>query len=386
MTLVSLAVKDLFRNPLRLGLTVLAAAVGILAFVFLRTVIDVWYAGVANARSDRLIVRNQASITSYLPLAYLPRIAAIPGVGAITYVGWFGGRIGDSPRDFFPNYYVDPATYLRVFDEFLLDPAARAAFEADPCGAVVGRALADRFGWKVGDRVTLAGTVFPGTWDFTVRGIYEGARPGTDTTAMAFPYRCVNERVPDDRKDRVGYFAVRIDDPARSAAIARTIDRTFASSPDETRTESERAFQLGFVAMSGALLAAIRVVGYVILAILLLVVGNTLAMGVREKTVDLATMRALGFRPRHVVTLVLVESLGIGLLGAAAGIAGAPPVIRAFGRVVARRFGPVPELSPSPGTLALALGAALLVGLVAGAWPAARAARLGVAEGLRRVA
>lgn len=386
MTFASLAVKDLFRNPLRLGLTILATAVGVLAFVFLRTVIDVWYAGVANAQADRLIVRNQASITSYLPLSYLPRIAAIPGVGAITYAGWFGGRLGESTRDFFPNYYVDPASYLRVFDEFLLDPGERAAFEADPCGAAVGRALADRFGWEVGDRVVLTGTVFPGTWEFTVRGIYEGARPATDTTAMTFPYRCVNERIPEALRDRVGYFAVRVDDPSRSAAIAAEIDRTFANSAAETRTESERAFQLGFVAMSGAILTAIRVVGYVILAILLLVVGNTLAMGVRERTVDLATMRALGFRPRHVVTLVLAESLAIGLAGAALGIAGAPPVIRAFGRTVARQFGPVPDLSPSAGTLLLAVGAAVAVGLLAGALPAAQAARIGVAEGLRRVA
>ena len=151
----------------------------------------------------------------------------------------------------------------------------------------MGKALVDRFGWKPGDKISLSGTIYPGVWEFTVRGVYAGKTPTVDTRVMAFPYRCINERVPQDRKDLVGYFAIRVDDPARSASIAATIDAMFMNSAYETKTESERSFQLGFVAMSGAIIAAIRIVSYVILVIMLLVVSNTIAMGVREKTVDL---------------------------------------------------------------------------------------------------
>jgi putative ABC transport system permease protein len=251
---------------------------------------------------------------------------------------------------------------------------------------MIGRELATRFGWKPGDRVSLKGSIFPGTWDFTVRGIYDGKTPNVDTTVMVFGFRCLNERVPQARKDRVGYFAVRVDDPFRSAGVGSAIDALFENSAYETKTESERAFQLGFVAMSSAILAAVRIVSYVILGIILLVVANTIAMGVREKTVDLATILALGFRRWHVVGLVLAESAVIGVAGAALGIVGAPFVTRAFGRIVSQSFGAFPEPVLSPETLALSASAAVLVGLLAGAVPAIRAARLPLAEGLRRIA
>lgn len=386
MTFATVILRDVRRSPLRLVLTIFATAIGVLAFVFLRTVIDLWYAGVETAQPDRLAVRSKTSITQPLPLAYLPRIEAVPGVSAVTFAGWFGGRLSETRRDFFPNFYVDQRTYLRVYDEFLAPPHEVAAWEADPCGAMIGRSLAGRFGWKPGDRVTLKGSVFPGTWDFTVRGIFDGRTPNVDTTPLAFGYRCVNERVPPVRKDKVGFFAVRVDDPSRSAEIAQAIDAQFANSPYETTTESERAFQLGFIAMSSAILAAVRIVSYVILGIILLVVANTIAMGVREKTVDLATLLALGFRRRHVFVLVLAESAVIALAGAAVGLAAAPFVTRAFGRIVARSFGAFPEPVLSPATFALSALAALMVGLLAGTIPAARAAKLPLAEGLRRVA
>jgi putative ABC transport system permease protein len=384
VTFARLVVRDLFRNRLRLFLTVSATTVGVLAFVFLQTVIDLWYSGVEHAAADRLAVRNRTSLTQTLPLSYLRRIAAVDGVSSITFGGWFGGMKSESQKDFYPNFFVDSATYLKVYDEFIVPQEQVVAWQADPCGAMVGRDLASRFGWKVGDKISLKGTFYPGTWDFTVRGIYRGRDPTIDTRTMAFDFRCVNEAMTGDRKDRIGFFTVRVDDPSRGTAVATTIDAMFENSPDQTKTESERAFQLGFVAMSGAILAAVRIVSYVILLIMLLVVTNTIAMGVRERTVDLSTLRALGFRPKYLAALVLGESTSIGLGGAVVGVAASPLIVRAFGRIVSHSFGSFPEPHIHPATAALSGAAAVLVGVLAGVIPALHAARLPVAEGLRR--
>jgi putative ABC transport system permease protein len=331
-------------------------------------------------------VRSKTSITQPLPVSHLRRIEAIPGVSDVTFAGWFGGRISEGMKDFFPSVYVDQQSYLRVYDEFVAPEREVAAWKADPCGAMIGRQLSDRFGWRPGDRITLKGTIYPGTWDFVVRGVYSGKTRSVDTTVMAFGFRCFNERVPEAERDRIGYFAVRVDDPSRSAEVAAAIDAAFANGPYETKTESERAFQLGFVAMSGAILAAVRIVSYVVLGIILLVVANTVAMGVRDKTVDLATLLALGFRRRLVLALVLAESAVIAVVGAVVGLAGVPALVHAFASIVSKSFGAFPEPVISPRTVAISFVVVLFAGLLAGVWPAVRASRLPLAEGLRRVA
>jgi putative ABC transport system permease protein len=376
--------RDLARNPLRLGLTVVAATVGVLAFVFLQTVIDLWYSGVEHAAIDRLAVRNKTSLTQTLPLSYLRRIEAVPGISEVTFGGWFGGMKSESQKDFYPNFFVDSASYLKVFSEYVVPPEQAAAWRADPCGALIGHDLAARFGWKPGDLISLKGTIYPGTWDFTVRGVFAGKDPTVDTRGMAFDFRCLNERVAPEEKDRVGFFTVRVDDPSRSAAVAAAIDSMFANSPNETKTESEKAFQLGFVAMSGAILAAVRIVSYVVLFIMLLVVSNTIAMSVREKTVELSTLRALGFRTRYLVALVLGESTTIGAAAAVLGLLASPAVLHVFSRVVAKSFGAFPPAVIRADTALLAVAMSLFVGIAAGVVPARMAARLEVAEGLRR--
>ncbi len=388
MTYGRLLRKDLLRNPLRLSLTVLAGAVGVMAFIFLNTVIDIWYSGAAAAQVDRLVVRNKVALTQPLPLSYYGRIAAIPGVTAVTHTEWFGGMLGESQRDFFPNFAIDTGTFLDVYPEYTVPPEQLAAFEADPCGALVGRRLSERFGWKPGDRVTLKGTIYPGEWTFNVRGLYDGTRPSADTTALIFGYRCLNESelLPANLKDMVGTYAVRVDDPARSAQVSATIDALFANSAYATKTESERAFQLGFVAMSSAILTAIQVVSSVILLIILLVIGNTIAMGVRERTRDLATLRAMGFRARKVVLLVLTEASFLGLAAAALGVLAAPPLVRGFLKAVESQFGQMPTSAVQPRTLLLSALAVVLAAVLAGIIPALRAVRLPIAEGLRKVA
>ena len=381
-----LVVRDLVRNRLRLALTIVAATIGVLAFVFLQTVVDLWYAGVEHAAADRMTIRNKTSLTQNLPLSYLRRIEAVPGVSAVTFGGWFGGRKSESQKDFYPNFFVDSSSYLKVFSEYVTPNEHASAWMNNPCGAMVGRGLADRFGWRVGDENRLRGTIYPGDWDFTVREMYRGKDETADTRGMAFDYRCINERVAADRKDRVGFFTIRVDDPSRSATIAATIDAMFADSPAETKTESERAFQLGFVAMSGAILAAVRIVSYVVLLIMLLVVSNTIAMNVREKTVELSTLRALGFRSRYVLTMVLAESTTIGFVAAVLGLLASPLVLRAFGRVVAANFGSLPPAVIRIDTVFSAGAMAVLVGVLAGVLPARAAMRIQIAEGLRREA
>nr|WP_211194463.1 FtsX-like permease family protein [Pyxidicoccus fallax] len=383
-----MAARDLLRNPLRLSLTILAGAVGVTAFIFLRTVIDIFYFGAQAAQVDRLIVRNKVSITEPLPLSYYARIAALPGVTAVTHQEWFGGTLGETQKDFFANFAIDPVTFLDVFPEFTTSPAELADFRNDPCGALIGEKLARRFGWKPGDRVTLKGQIYPGDWTFNVRGIYTGTRPGVDTTALVFGYRCLNEseQLPEGLKDMVGIYAVRVDDPARSGQVAAAIDGMFDNSPYPTKAESEKAFQLGFVAMSSAILTAVKVVSAVILLIILLVIGNTLAMGVRERTRDIATLRAMGFRPRTVVMLVLAESSVIGLMAAALGVLAAPTLVNGFARAIASQFGQIPDNVMRGRTLGVSALAAVLVSLLAGAGPAFRAVRMSVAEGLRKVA
>jgi len=386
MTFGRLVWRDLLRNPLRLGLTVLAGAVGVMAFIFLRTVVDIFYVGAESAQADRLVVRSKASITEELPLSYLSRIQTVQGVDDITWYGFFGGRYGESQKDFFSSAYVDPASFMQVFDELVVPPEQVTAFQADPCGALIGKDLAARYGWEVGERVTLKGTIYPGDWTFTVRGIYDVSRGGLDTRSLFFGYRCLNEKLPEARQDRIGAFMMRIEDPSRSAAVATAVDGMFANSPYPTRTESERAFTLGFISMMSAIITAVKVVSSVILLIILLVIGNTLAMSVRERTRDLATLRAMGFKSGRVVMLVLFESVAIGLASAGLGVLIAPPLVNGFLSVVGSQMGGLPEDIIQRSTLVLGGLAALGVSLLAGAIPAVRAVRLPVAEGLRKVA
>lgn len=387
MTFGRMALRSLRRNPLRILLTLLAGAVGVTAFVFLHTVIDLFYSAARTAQMDRLIVRSKIAFTQPLPLSYFRRLSSVPGVSAVTYQGWFGGRINESQRDFFANFYVDPNTFFSVYDEYALKPAELAAFKQDPCGAIVGRDLADRFGWKVGDRIVLKGSYYPGNYELTVRGVAEPKRDDVPTNALYFGFRCVNERLPENSRNMAGIYGLRVEDPSRSAQVAATIDSMFVNSAYPTRTESERAFRLGFVAMSSAIVAAIQVISYVILLIILLVIANTLAMSVRERTIELATLRAIGFRRRKVVLLVLLDSAAIGAGSAALGLAASPALIHGFASLVKALFGGrMPEHLVQPGTLALAAAAALAVSILAGVIPAALAVRIPVAEGLRRVA
>jgi putative ABC transport system permease protein len=365
---------------------VLGLIVAILAFGLLQTVVDAWYAGAEAAAPNRLVTRNAVSLVFPMPLHYRDKIRAVPGVKSVAVANWFGGIYQD-PKNFFPQFAIDPAPYFAMYPEYRVPEEGLRAFLRDRKGAVVGRKLADTYGFRVGDTVPLQGTIYSGIWSFTVHAIYDGAEAKTDTSQMFFHWDYLNETVKrrsPRRADQVGVFVVQIEDPARSAEISQAIDAQFRSSTAETLTETEKAFQLGFVAMTEAIVVAIRIVSYVVIAIILAVMANTMAMTARERLAEYATLKALGFGPGYVARLVFGESIAIAAVGAALGIALTFPVAEWFGTTMATH-GMLLAFSVGAETVALQVACAIGVGVAAALLPGRRAARVRIVEGLRAI-
>lgn len=377
--------KNIFRARLRSLLTVIGLIVAVVAFGLLRTVVDAWYAGSEAASANRLITRNAISLTFTMPTYYKDRIRAIDGVTQISISNWFGG-IYQEPKNFFPQFAVTLPVYFDLYNELILPPEQMQAMLRDRTGCLVGRALADQYGWKIGDTIPIQGTIYQGVWEFTLRGIFEGRDEGTVTRQFFFHWDYLNERVKQTvprAADRAGVFVVGIKDPQGSAEMSQKIDGEFKNSIAETLTETEKAFQLGFVAQSEAIVAAIRVVSFVVIIIILAVVANTMAMTARERTGEYATLKALGFGPGFIAALIIGESLALTLLGGLIGIALSFPLISGFKGFIGAFF-PVFRLSQD--TLVLQFAAVVGVGLLAAIVPAIRSARIKIVDGLRHVA
>jgi putative ABC transport system permease protein len=272
-----------------------------------------------------------------------------------------------------------------MYPEFVLSAEERKAFLADRAGAIAGRKLAEKYGWKVGDQIPLRGTIYPGTWTFNLRGIFDGAEASTDTSAFYFQFDYLNETVKRQfprRADYAGVFVEQLRDPDEAAAVSQVIDATFKNSLAETLTETEKAFQLGFVSMSEAIIGAIQAVSFVVIVIIMAVMANTIAMTARERYGEYATFKALGFGGGFVALLIFAESLGIALIGAAVGIALTFPVAQGFAAAVGALLA---GFHVSRDTVLLQIGAALIVGVVAAVVPAWRAARIRIVDGLRTI-
>ncbi len=384
MFVLRLLLKNAFRHKLRTGLTVVGLVVTICAFGLLRTIVDAWYAGVNSSSSTRLITRSNISLTFALPLNYAQRLKGVDGVREVSWANWFGG-IYVTERNFFPQFAIEPASYLALYPEYRLSDAERLAFVHDRQGAIVGRKLADKFGWKLGDQIPLRGTIYPGTWTFTLRGIWDGAQAGTDESQLLFHWALLNESLRQRmgrRADMVGVYVLGISDPNNAALVSQRVDAMFSNSVAETLTETEAAFQLGFVSMSEAILVAVQAVSLIIVLIIMAVMANTMSMTARERLAEYATLKALGFSPGFVVRLLLGESLLIALIGGLAGLALTLPLAAAFRSAVGTLF---PVFQVSTLTMALQLAAALGVGAVAAAWPAWRMSRIDIVAGLRHV-
>ena len=384
MMILKILFRNAFHNKLRSGLTILGIAVAILAFGLLRTVIDSWYAGVEAASTSRLVTRNAISIIFPLPLSYNEKIRQIEGVKLVSYGNWFGGIYIDE-KHFFPNFCVEPKTYLDIYPEFVLNPAEKKAFLADRKGFVAGRKLAAKYAWKIGDIITLKGTIYPGNWDFVLRGVYHGRDDTTDETQFYFHWAYLNETMKKAsplRADQVGFYMIAVTRPDLSLDVALAVDKTFKNSLAETLTETEKAFNQGFIAMSGAIVTAIQMVSFVVIFIIMAVVANTMAMTTRERIGDYAIMKTLGFGGRDITILIFGESLVMTLTGCLAGMALTFPAAQAFGHTLATFF---PVFRVSGETLWLDIAAAVLIACFAAIIPTRQAIRIGIADGLRRI-
>ena len=382
--LLKLVLRNSFRHRLRSLLTVAGMCVAILAFALLRTVVSAWYAGVEASSASRLITRNSISLVFPLPLSYREKIRQIDGVNNVSYGNWFGGYYIDR-KNFFANFAVEPESYLSLYPEYLLSEDQKTAFFRDRKSCIAGRKLARRFGWKVGDNITLTGTIFPGKWDFVLRAIYRGRDDTIDENQFFLHWDYINEslkKTAPRRADQVGFYIIGIAAPELAAKIAETIDKTFKNSRAETLTETEKAFQLSFVSMSEAIITAIRLVSFVVIVIILVVVANTMVMSVRERTGEYAVFKTLGFGSFYLAGLILGESLLISGLGGALGIALTFPAARTFAAAVGNWF---PVFKVEALTVYLAVAGALTVGIVAAVIPIWRVIGLRVVEGLGRI-
>jgi putative ABC transport system permease protein len=384
MILLKILLRNGFRNKLRTGLTIIGIAVAILAFGLLRTVISAWYAGVEASSASRLVTRNAISIIFPLPIAYNERIRQIEGVQRVSYGNWFGG-VYINEKNFFPNFCIEPATYLEIYPEFVLDPQAKKAFIADRKGFIAGRKLAAKYGWKIGDTVTLKGTIYTGNWDLTMRGVYRGRDNTIDETQFLFHWSYLNEtirKLMPSMADQVGFYMIEVKRPDLSADVALSVDKTFKNSLAETLTETEKAFNQGFIAMSEAIVMAIQMVSFVIIIIIMVVVANTMAMTTRERIGDYAIMKTMGFGAKDIAILIFGEALVISLIGCAVGMILTFPAAKAFGRNLATFF---PVFNVSAKTLYLDVAAAVLIACVAAVIPTRSAVRIRIADGLRRI-
>ena len=388
MTLAGLALRNLRRNRLRVGLTVAGVAIAIVAFLLLRTVTLSTKAVWSRPHQDRLITRHKITPALPLPKHYVDDVRAFAHIKAATGATWIGFRSPTNDKELFNCVAVDAATYFEVFTDKVVPPNELEAFKSNRQGAIVGDGIAQKFGWKVGDRVIVQSAVFGDAWPFVVEGIYTPAHKSVGRIEFLVHEDFVEDTIPVRYRGMVEFVISRVDDLSNAAEVASALDRVFADRDPQTITQDELTASSALLGGVSAVLRAIDIVSAVILIITMLVLGNTIAMGVRERTNEYGVLRAIGFLPAHVALWVVGESL---LMGAAGGVLGAA-LAWSFIHVVINRlveenfglYGPGFELGPA--NMGLGVLAATAVGAIAAAIPAWQAAGLRVVEAVRRVA
>jgi len=383
MRILKLIIKNSLRHKTRTILTILGISIAVFAFGLLRTVVTAWNAGVEASAANRLITRQAVSFIFPLPLAYRDQILNIPGVEDVTYANWFQGVYIDKTQ-FFARLAVDAETIFEVYPEFLISNEEYQTFLKERNSCIIGEEIAKQYNLKIGDLMTIEGDIYPGDWQFVVRGIYKPRDKTTDATQMLFHWDYLNERMKEigsGRINEVGWYVVKISDPDKSASISEQIDALFQNSRAETKTESERAFQQGFVAASSAILTSINVISFVIIGIIMLVLGNTMIMSARERTREYAVFKTIGFSAKHMVGLILGESLFISAIGAGLGLFLSFPIVEGVSQAIPKGMFPVFELEPI--TLIFAVSSAILIGVAASVFPIMKALRTSIVDGLR---
>jgi putative ABC transport system permease protein len=390
MTLLRFAWRNLGRRQLRSAFTVTALALVVTAFVLIRAVQEAWYNTSKSAHEDRLDTQDAVSYATLIPRNYADEVARLPHVKQTTYWNWFGGRDPAHPKEFFPTIAVDEQHYFDVFSEHVISDDARKLWREKRNAAIVGEVLAAKLGWKVGDRVSLESGFYPeqARWAFEIVGFYSIEGRSLNRSLFCFRWDYFNELAADWHNDRVLWIASTIDDPSRATEIAEQIDAHFRGRGQQTFTQPEDQFNASFGEGLSAMMKALTAASGALLLIMVLLVGNTISMGVRERTSEFATLRAIGFSPWQVVASIAGEAALLGALGGIAGLGLSYPIIqRLLGGWIRHNvdvFLPYFEVGAS--TAGIALGATLVVSACAAALPAYRIFHLSVASALRRVA
>ncbi len=379
MKFLPLLLANISRKKMRTILTVGSYTVALFLFGLLGVIDMSFNQGLEVAGVDRLIVRNKTSLIMPLPIAYKERLSQIKGVKDVTFASWFGG-VYQEPKNFFAQFAIDVDTYRNMFPEFEIPEDQWDAFVRDRQGCIVGRKTLDRFGWKIGDRIPIQATIYRGLWEFNIRGVYDAKREADDTTQFWFHFNYLNERTPFI-KDYVGWYTVRVHNPDNAAQVTKIIDERFANSSFETTTETEKAFMAGFVKQFGNIKLIILIVGSVVMFTLLLITGSNMSLSIRERTNEIAILKAMGFSPTHILTLILAESIGYAVIGGFLGLS----LCNLFTLAGDPTNGLLPVFFLSNITVILGVGITFMVGLISGFIPALIAMRLNIVQALRSV-
>jgi len=387
MTVAQIGLRNVWRNKGRALLTVAGVAVAVVAFLLLRTVLSAWTAAADYAAKDRLGTRHRVTFVLPLPLRYADQIRQVPGVKHASYASWFGAKNPQNESSFFGSMAVETKTFFGIFDEIQVPEDQKQAWLTDRRGALIGENLAKQFGWKVGQKIVLQGTIYPGDWEFNIDAIYTATRKSIDKSSLFLHWDYLNESVPAQRKDQIGWVMTRVNNVSDAPNIAKRIDDVLGSQEVPTLTMDEHAMNTSFLGMLSAILKALDFVSVVILVIMSLILGNTIAMGVRERTHEYGVLRAIGFLPMHLVTFIMGEAVAIGILGGLVGTALAVPLInQGVGRFLEENMGgffPYFKLAPADavGGCVLAVALACIVAAI----PAYQASKLNTIDALRRV-
>jgi len=370
---------NLGRNRRRTILTLLSISLALFLFGALRSVVTTLDKAATIGSEARVVTRNAISIVFPLPMSYREKLAAVPGVSAVSWQNWFGGVYIDE-RNFFPQFAIDADSFFPMYPEYTIDPAQLAAFNAERTAAIIGPKLVRKFGWKVGQDVTLKGTIYPGDWKFTIRGVYEVSDPSFGEDVFYFHYDYLDEGT--ERQALPGVYVLSLDDPDDAPNVCRAVDSYFENSTTATKTETERAFQAGFVSMWGNINFLLTAIGTAVFFAILLVAANTMMMAARERTREVAVLKTLGFPDRVLFGMVVGEALLLSLAGGALGIFGAKAL---FAATKFDANGILPGFTLTWATVGGALALAFGIGLLSGVVPAFQAARLPVITALRKL-
>lgn len=385
MKILKLVFKNALRHKLRTFLTILGISIAVIAFGLLRTVVTAWNAGVDASAADRLIVRHAVSFIFPLPSAYTNKIKTVNEVVEVSYANWFGGVYIDK-NNFFARLAVDASTFFEIHPEFVLTPEELATFKRERNACVIGSKLAEQYNLKVGDIMTLDGDIYPGKWDFVVQGIYQPKLNSTDANQMFFHWDYLNERMNQEspgRSNFIGWFIVKVANIENTSEVSAAIDDLFKNSSAETKSETERAFQQGFLSSSGAIISAMNAISFIIVGIIMLVLANTMIMAARERTREYSVLKALGFSGSHLTALILGESLLISLLGGAIGLMLTFPIVEGFSQNMPKGFFPTFYIENF--TIVLCMISVLVIGVASAIFPIQRAVSTKIVDGFRFV-